>query len=331
MRGKWIALTAAVVIVAGGWTGGWFWLRGLVAGEMDRALADLSARGVEVTCPDRSITGWPFRLEIACTAPTARMPDGSTLSAGALSAIGVVDDPWLVRLALASPLEATAADGTRLDATFGSLAASLRHDGEKLVRLSVATEAIAADVTPAGAAPVRLTAATGEVHVRPVEGAPDDLDLAASITDATAAVGGADLMPAPTGAGVVAVLRQAALFGGDPEQLRRWAESGGEIGLTQAALEVGETRIEASGTAGVDADGAPEAAVTATATRIGWLTDQAKAGRPMPPALATLGSAFLLLGRKGEGDGDPRVLDLKVSGGAASANGLPLGTAPKLF
>jgi hypothetical protein len=331
MQGKWIALTTAIVVVAGGWTGGWFWLRDRVGAEMDRAFADLAADGVEVTCPDRSITGWPFRIEVACVHPTARLPDGSTVTAAALSAIGVVDDPYLVRIALAAPVTAAGADGSTVAAGFESLAASLRHDGTRLVRLSVAADKLDAEAAPAGGIPARVVADHGEFHARPAETAPDDVDLALTLAGTTATLAGNALLPVPADAGIAGVLRQAPLLGGDPDRLRAWSAAGGEIGLTEAALELGETRIEAKGTASIAPDGQPKAAITATATRIDWLTGQAKAGKPLPPVLATLGTAFLLLGRKAEGEGDPRVLEITVGDGAATANGLPLGGTEPLF
>lgn len=331
MRGKWIALTAAVVVVAGGWTGGWFWLRDRVGTEMDRALADLAARGVELSCPDRTITGWPFRIEVACSRPAARLPDGTALSAAALSAIGVVDDPYLVRIALASPVNATGADGSTAAAVFQSLAASLRHDGSRLVRLSIAAEKLDAEAAPAGGIPARVVADHGEFHARPAESGPEDVDLALTLTGTTATLAGNALLPQSADAGIAGVLRRASLLGGDPDRLRAWSAAGGEVGLTQAALELGETRIEAKGTARIAPDGQPQAEITATATRIDWLTGQAKAGKPMPPVLATLGTAFLLLGRKGEGEGNPRVLEITVGDGAATANGLPLGGTEPLF
>src|SRR5438128_1744924 len=55
-----------LVILAGAWIGGWFWL----ARWVDRAAADtfekLAQRGVEVSCQNRDIIGFPFAIRVAC-------------------------------------------------------------------------------------------------------------------------------------------------------------------------------------------------------------------------------------------------------------------------
>jgi hypothetical protein len=51
----------------------------------------------------------------------------------------------------------------------------------------------------------------------------------------------------------------------------------------------------------------------------------------LPPALAALGSAFLLLGRPVDGEGSPRALTVAVDAGTVTANGLSIGTLPPLF
>ncbi len=308
MRGRMIALTAAVAVVVAGWSGGWFWLKGRVESEMDRALADLSAKGVTVTCPDRSVAGWPFRLEITCETPTFALPDGTQGSAARFAAIGVVDDPKLVRLAFASPVTVTAADGSRVDARFDTLAASLRHDYRSLKRLSIAGTALDVTVSGGGAPEAGLKAAEVEFHVRPVEDTPENLDVALSLTKAEPSTAGAASLPAPADLAIVAVLRQAALMAGGREGLAAWQAAGGDIGLSEAAFAIGDTRIEAQGTAGLAADGTPKADITAKAEKIDWLTGQAKAGKPVPPLLATLGSAIMLLGRK---EGETRVVAVK--------------------
>lgn len=330
MQGRMIALTAAVALVVGGWTGGWFYLRGEAATAMDRTLADLARRGVTATCPERSIAGWPFRLEITCEKPTVTFADGSSATAARFAAIAVVDDIHLVRFAAAAPVEAVAADGSRLDASFERLVASLRHDlAGHVERLSIAADGLDARLDAAGVPAGRLTAKTAEFHARPVAGAPENLDLAASLAGAEAQAGGGALMPSAADLAVVAVLRQAALLGGSPDRLRAWSAAGGEIGVSEAVLAVGDTRIEASGSARLDTDGRPLADVTASATGLDWLTGQVKAGRPVPAALATLASAMMLLGRK---DGDARVVEVKAGVGGLSANGLPLPVKlPKAF
>lgn len=328
MRGRMIALTTAVIVVVGGWTGAWFWLRDRVETEMDRGLADLAAQGVSATCPERSVTGWPFRLEVTCEKPSIVLPDGSTATAARFAAIGVVDDVRLVRLAVEAPVRVTAADGSQIDVGFESLVASVRHDFATLKRLSIAAVRLDA-AARGGGADAGLTAEGAEFHLRPVEDQPENIDVALSLTGAVPSRQGQGTLPAPADLAVVAVLRQAALMAGGPDGLATWSAAGGDIGLSRAALKIGDTRLEASGVGRVTTEGIPEADITAKAEKMEWLTDQAKAGKPLPPILATLGSAVILLGRK---EGDIRVVEVKAANGGVTANGLPLPVqVPRLF
>ncbi len=330
MRTKMIVLSSVVFLVVAGWTGAWFFVRHMVADGLDKAVADLAGQGVAVTCPERSLTGWPFRISVGCVKPVLRLADGTTVEASRLEAIGVVDDPQLVIAALESPVTVTLPDGSAGEARFASLKASIRTLDGKVTRVSVAGEGLVVEGGPAGLTYGRLNAERGELHVRQAEN-PADLDVALTLVRASATMGQTEVLPAAADAGIAAVVRQVALIGPGPEKMTAWSSAGGEIGLSQAALSVGDTRIEASGTGTVAGDGQAKATLTATATGINWLTDQAKAGKPLPPALAALGSAFLLIGRSGEGEGNPRILDVVVENGAVSANGLPLGAVPPVF
>ena len=58
----------AIVVVA--WSGGWFWIRGRAEREMDAWMAREAAAGRTWTCQDRSVTGYPFRIELRCASLT---------------------------------------------------------------------------------------------------------------------------------------------------------------------------------------------------------------------------------------------------------------------
>ncbi len=57
-----------LVVLAAGWSAFWFYARGRIATEIDTALAREVERGRTWTCTDRSIGGFPFRIELRCNA-----------------------------------------------------------------------------------------------------------------------------------------------------------------------------------------------------------------------------------------------------------------------
>src|ERR1700730_10999609 len=66
---------ALVVILAALWTGGWFYL----AARAPDAIAEWRARearaGRVYGCGTQSIAGFPFRIEVRCSAPSAELLD----------------------------------------------------------------------------------------------------------------------------------------------------------------------------------------------------------------------------------------------------------------
>ena len=84
-----------LAIVVLGWSGAWFWIRGRAEGEMDAWLAREAAAGRTWTCQDRSLTGFPFRLELRCAAVTLSRSDGS-FRLGPATAVAQIYQPRLV-------------------------------------------------------------------------------------------------------------------------------------------------------------------------------------------------------------------------------------------
>jgi hypothetical protein len=328
---KIVVLLVLVVLVVGAWTGGWFYLRDRVLSEMDRALADLASKGAEITCPDRSATGWPFRLEVACANPVAAFAGGGRVSAPAFAVVWHVVDPKLVVASAVAPL-VVEGHGDRATLTFDAMRASLRTEDMRSGTLAVETTKPGLTVTgPDGATAAEGAADIAELHLRPTPGVAGAWDVAASARALTGTNGGAPLLPAPADAGIDVSVSELRRLGDSPAAIADWAAAGGTFTLREATLLVGDTKITAAGTATLGTDGRPSGTLDASATRIDWLTRQAQDGRPLPPALAALGTAFLLLGRPMEGEGTPRGLTVAIDDGTVTANGLSIGEIPSLF
>jgi hypothetical protein len=56
-----------LVLIAAGWSGFWFYVQGRVTQTLDNALAREVQAGRTWTCADRSVGGYPFRIEVRCS------------------------------------------------------------------------------------------------------------------------------------------------------------------------------------------------------------------------------------------------------------------------
>ncbi|WP_237153322.1 DUF2125 domain-containing protein [Oryzibacter oryziterrae] len=328
MRGKWIALAGAIVVVAGGWTGAWLYARHWLAGQVEPFLTDLERNaGVRLTCPQREISGWPFRMDLTCLHPTVDMPDGTHVEMARLVGTGVIDDWHLLRFAVEAPVRVAAPDGSTAVATFSSLVASLRFEKERLERLSLAGDGLDVEGEVAGAGRFATAMAHAEAHVRGNPDQPEDADLAASFKGLTIGRAPDTLLPAPADGSADLSLTKVMVAGGD---LPSWSAAGGQLLVRDVTLSLGETTFKAVGQGGVDADGYPTGSVTLTGHKPEALIALAKtSGKPLNPAVAGLGTAMLLMGKPVNGD---RQIDLSIAdGGKVSAGAMALGRVAPLF
>ena len=106
-RRQLIAAAAILAVLALAWVGGWFWLASWADERATAALQELSRRGVEVDCRDRTIAGFPFSLRLACaeTKVSDRRSDASASLAG-LTGGASVFAPMTLRISMRAPVQA---------------------------------------------------------------------------------------------------------------------------------------------------------------------------------------------------------------------------------
>lgn len=243
-----------LVLLAIGWSGFWFYVRERVAETIDTAVAREVQRGRTWTCNDRTIGGFPFRVEIRCGSlalTSTRWGEAVRVETGPALAVGQIYSPGLVIAQIASPLRATLTEGRSLDLTWTRLEASLAHRSPERLAL-VAAEPSATLTTPGGPAQ-SWRAAAFEAHLRrnPTRPAPEqvvDIALAAKGTvlpEIDALLGTSE----PGDVDLQASLSQAEAFrlGFNPDALESWRNAGGQIELTRLLSTKGTARIEASG------------------------------------------------------------------------------------
>ncbi|MDP3408637.1 DUF2125 domain-containing protein [Bosea sp. (in: a-proteobacteria)] len=245
-----------LALVAAGWTGFWFVVRARVVDAVDTALAKEAGLGRSWTCTDRSVTGFPFRVELRCgtlALASARWGEAVRVQTGPAVAVGQIYTPNLVIAQITGPLQATLPEGRKLDLGWTRLEASLMHRSGDPERLSLVLTAPTASLTAPGLTPETWRATALEAHLRrnPTRPAADQaVDLAiatkGSVLPALDALLGTS---EPGDVDIQATLTQTKAFriGLNPDALEAWRISGGQIELTRLVSVKGPARIEATG------------------------------------------------------------------------------------
>jgi hypothetical protein len=243
-----------LALLALGWSGFWLVVRGRVAEAVDTALAREVQKGRTWTCNDRTIGGFPFRVELRCSGlalTSTRWGEAVRVETGPSVAVGQIYSPNHVILQVTSPLRATLPEGRTLDVTWTGLEASLIHRGDE--RVSIVMTQPNASLATAGAPTDSWRATTLETHIRrnPTRPAADqvvDLALTAKGTvlpaiDAllgTSEPGDIDLQASVT-------QTDAFRLGFNPDALEAWRNASGQFELTRLTSTKGPARVEASG------------------------------------------------------------------------------------
>lgn len=245
-----------VALLAIAWVGFWVVMRGRVAEAVDAALLREAAQGRNWTCTDRSLGGFPFRVELRCSSlalTSSRWGETVKVQTGPSVVVGQIYSPGLVIAQVTGPLQATLPEGRTLDLGWSLLEASLQHDMKQPERLSLIVNEPNATLKSPGKADEGWRATGLEVHLRrnPTRPATDQaVDLALSAKGSVlpaidALLGTSD----PGNVDLQATLTQSLAFrlGFNPDALETWRNAGGQIELSKLVSTKGPARIEASG------------------------------------------------------------------------------------
>lgn len=245
-----------LAIVAIAWSGVWFWLRGRAEGEIDGWMAREAAAGRTWTCQDRSLTGFPFRLELRCAAVTLSRSDGN-FRLGPTTVVVQIYQPRLVVFESQGPFHAEQGDLTG-DATWNALQGSFHGAAEGFTRASLVIDGPKVDVAGVGPQPVSVTGRHLELHARPSparfesDGAVDvNLQLAQAAIPALDGVTGSS---APVDASLDATIDRATVLGTGavPKELEKWRRAGGLLQIASLSFAKGDQRVQARGQIALD-------------------------------------------------------------------------------
>lgn len=249
-----------LVLLAAAWSAFWFYARARAAAEIDAALAREVTRGRTWTCADRSITGFPVRIELRCSAlslTSTRWGEAVRIETGPALAVGQVYTPGLVIFELAGPARANLPEGRTLEITWKELDASLAWRNPERFAL-VAKDSTTVVTTP-GRPPETWRAATLEAHLRRNPGrlAEQAVDIAVSAKGTVLPPIDALLGTSDTGEiDLQATLTQAESFrqGFNPDALESWRNANGTLELTRLSGTKGKARVDGSGQLMLDPD-----------------------------------------------------------------------------
>ncbi|NLH79998.1 MAG: DUF2125 domain-containing protein [Phyllobacteriaceae bacterium] len=330
-RGRRRAIRALVVValVAAAWTAAWTWARARLIAEIDLRLPMLAERGLRVVCPERTVGGLPFRLEVACRDPGVEaVATGAGGSVAALRTAVSVWSPTTVMVEADGPLVAEAAGRGRVDATWRRLVATLRWTPARPESVAVSIDGVDVTAHPAAGRTTRLRTEHLEASGRIPVDRPNDLDVAASTAAALLEIDGRRLGPPHADLSLTATLRDA-LPPGPAEPARAFAARGGRIEPIRTSFAVGGVRVDGKGAFTLGADGLLDGTVDFAAQGLEAVVRDAAA---LGPETASLLGAFVLLGKPSRDPDLPgRRLELIVDHGRPRFGRLVLPPMEPLF
>lgn len=178
-RARVYALAAAIVLLAGLWTGGWYWGAAELDARFAAFSAELARRGGTLSCQNREVRGYPFRIGVFCDRFAFGEPRGSSVDAGALRTAAQLYAPGRIVGELEGPVEITTPARQRYGLTFATaiLSGRVGLGGPQSASLALANPALLAGGADGAAAG---EAKEVQIHVRRNPDQPADLDLAAT-------------------------------------------------------------------------------------------------------------------------------------------------------
>ncbi|KQP77589.1 hypothetical protein ASF60_06310 [Methylobacterium sp. Leaf113] len=291
----------AVLVTA--WSLGWFYIRHRAATEMDAWLAREAADGRNWTCADRSITGYPFRIELRCASLAFDRSD-SRFTLGPVTAVVQVYQPRQGILEVGGPFHVEQGDLTA-DATWTSLEGSFHGASDGFVRASLVANDAKGSVRGAGADPIDFDTGHLEFHARPTPGrfaSEGAVDTSLRVNRirlplADAALGNVD----PADLALDATVNRATALGTGTvaRELEDWRAAGGSLDLALLSLAKGDRRLQAKGRLDLDAQHRPQGQLDLRAAGVEALVGQVMGQRFGAEKGALIGSLVgQLMGRR---------------------------------
>lgn len=326
-RGKRLSLilVGLLVVLAGLYTGGWYYATNIVKTNVLKALGQQNSAGIAGKCTNMAFSGFPFSMGLTCDTVTVdNQTRGVSANFQTLNASAPVYQPNHVSWNLKSPAELRTAEGLTVSAEWTDLQSNLVAKGRGVAQSQTVIEGLkAAIVSSATGQSADVTAARTEMHASQNG---SDLDFAIGIENANAVIKDfpQTLPTASTSANVTLTGKAGLLDGTDREGLR------GAAGvLHQAVIDIGDGRVMTlSGPFNFDDQGLLSGQFKLEINQIGPWGDSLTA--TLPAAKNVIKTATKLLKALANG-ADKVSVDLTADRGRLALSGfIPLGKIPPI-
>jgi hypothetical protein len=332
---RWI-LALVLVLLAAGWTWGWYRGADELNAYADRYLTRASKQGSRISCPNRRVTGFPFSLAMTCDSFSLQSDaDGTKVDAGPLRSSLRLYWPNTLNLAMDGPLNVagTGENGT-FNADWRRLSAGLRFGFSGPRQLSLQTSGFSLKGTGA-AAPIAADIGTLDMTLARVDAAAtaDPVDIRMEGNDIALKAGDGTVVP-PFALSADLRLDNPPAPRGLHFDLVAWLRKHGLSGEFRHASFATPSggRVELSGPFKLARNGLLSARARIAATDFDAIAGfLAEILRNRPDALDQLRQATAILAATGLGGSSETALTLVIDRGRVSAGIIPLGDIPPLF
>ena len=359
----------ALIILFAALFGGWSWLWYYAAGKAEAAIEGWRAReaksGRVYTCGSQTVGGYPFRFELNCDAASAlfssSQPPIEIKSSGILIAAQIYQPTLLISefhgpLTIADPGQAPS-----IVVNWKLAQSSVRGTPAAPERVSLVFDRPVVDRMTGGSPQHLLVAKHIEIHGRMVEGSAANnpvIEVAVRLGQ-TSAPGWHPAAETPIDAVVIAVLRGLKDFAPKPwpVRLRELQAAGGQIDITQARVQQGETIAVGGGSLSLNPSGRLEGQLRVTVAGVEAFLNSIGAQRMvqasptvdklagaldrLAPGLgnvarqqagANIAAGINLLGEQTTLEGKRAVtLPLRFNDGSVFLGPIPIGSTPAVF
>ena len=339
---RWIMAPLLLVVALGlAWSGFWFYLSHKADAAITQWMEREAAAGRVFACGSRQMGGFPFRIEMRCSQPSAELRDSSppmVLRAAELLTVSQVYTPDLLIAEVTGPLTIAPQGGERFSLDARLMEASLHGLVGVPERLSMVFEEprLARNASAAPAVPL-AGARRVELHIRRSPGsdpAAPVFDIAGNAAALTLA-GTPVTAAAPLDTEVTATLRGANDFSVKPfpQKLRGWQANNGRLVVDNWHLRQGEAAAAAKGEIGLTPQGGVDGTLAVTLAgfdaALRQMLGQSSQGRLQAGLLA---GGLALFGGQTQLDGKRAVtVPLRFDNGAVTFGPVPLGRVAPLF
>lgn len=276
-------LAGIVLLIIAAWSGAWFY----ASHRVDQAIAvwiqKQKARGTNIACERRTVSGYPFRLVVSCESLSIAASRNSTKTVLSLARVIVAAQVYNPRLIIAeahSPfsLRVSGARNLSAESTWQNLRVSARISRPVPERISLMIEQPVARLTLPSGEERNIKAGQIQIHLRPAQdvtprGAAMDLALAvakANIPGANRLAGNDAPVDLQFTARTTAV-PSLAVPGRLPERLERWRIASGGMVIRSVSVTKGKFQVTGSGRLTIDDERRPAGTIDARVRGIGQI------------------------------------------------------------